>query len=66
MTGKRMGIIIQQLLLICGICIKNEYIPYLHFQRQLKSWKTNHSFNDSKRKRIALSCSKKKIDNVRN
>ena len=30
---------------------KNEYISYLHFKANLKSRKTNHSFNDSKRKR---------------
>ena len=40
---------------------RNEYISYLHFKTQLKSWKPNHSFNDSKWRKIALSCSKKNI-----
>ena len=39
---------------------RNEYI-YLYFKTQLKSWKPNHSFNDSKWRKIALSCSKKNI-----
>ena len=40
--------------------LKNIYIYILlHFKRQLKSWKPNHSFNNSKRRRMTLSCSKK-------
>ena len=45
---------------ICYI-LKNKYISSLHFKTQLKSWKQNHSFNDTKWKRMALSCSKKII-----
>ena len=39
--------------------IKNGYIFCLHFKTQLKLWKRNHPFNDSKWRTIALSCSEK-------
>ena len=38
--------------------LKNGYIFGLHFRTQLKSWQQNHSFNDSKGRRMALSWSK--------
>ena len=34
--------------------VKNEYISYLHFKIQLKSWKINSFLNDSRQRRIAL------------
>ena len=34
------------------------YMLKHNFKTQLKSWKTNHFLNDSKRRRMALSCSK--------
>ena len=34
------------------------YISCLHFKTQFKSWKPNHSFNDSKRRRRVLSSRK--------
>ena len=40
--------------------IKKIYI-LLMFQTIFKSWKTNYSFNDSKQRKMALSCSKKTI-----
>ena len=39
--------------------LKNKYISFLHFETQLKSLKTNHYFNDSKWKKMALPCIKK-------
>ena len=54
----------KELLLMC-LMIKNEYIPSIIFKAQLKSYKTNHSFNDSIRRRMALSCSKKSICTLR-
>ena len=41
-------------ILMCYMLI-NEDVSCLHFETQ--SWKTNHSFNNSKQRRIALSCS---------
>ena len=38
---------------------KDEHILCLHFETKLKSSTTNHSFNESKGRRIALSFSKK-------
>ena len=58
MTEKSLRKIIIKLLLMCYM-LKNEYISGLHFKTQLKSRKTNHLFNDSKRRRMALSHSKK-------
>ena len=50
--------IIKQLLLMCYL-LKNENIFCLYLKIQFKSWKTNHSFNDSKWRRMALPRSKK-------
>ena len=40
---------------------KNENISCLHFKTQLKFWETDHSFNDSKWRRMSLSYSRKTI-----
>ena len=53
--------IILQLLLMCYVLKMSIYFKLIYFKTQLKSWKTNHSFNDSKPKRMALSCSEKHI-----
>ena len=34
------------------------WLSCLHFKTQFKAWKASHSFSDSKRRRVALSCSK--------
>ena len=39
--------------------LKNKNISSLHFKTQLQAQKINHSFNDSKRKRMVLSCGNK-------
>ena len=59
MTGKSLRKVIQQVLLMYRILKQNGYISSLHLKTQLKSWKTNHFFNDSKRRRVTTSCSKK-------
>ena len=46
-TGKSLRKMMQEMLLMC-YKLKNEYIFCLHFKTQLKLWKTNYSFNDSK------------------
>ena len=40
------------------------YLAYI--SKQLKLWETNYSFNDSKRKSMALYCTKKSINIKRN
>ena len=41
--------------------VKIEYISCQHLKAQLKTFKENHSYNDSKRKRVTLTCIKKTI-----
>ena len=41
--------------------VKKDYISCLHFKMQLKSWKTNYSFDTSKWRRMTLYCSKRMI-----
>ena len=39
--------------------LKNEHVSCPNFKTQIKLWKPNHSFNDSKRRRMILSCRRK-------
>ena len=39
--------------------VKKEHISCLHIETQLKSWGANDAFNDSKRRRMTISFSKK-------
>ena len=60
MTGKSIRKIIQWLRFIC-YTLKKKYVSCLHLKVHLNPWKTSHSFNDSKRRRMTLSCIKKII-----
>ena len=60
MTGKNLKTIIQQMHLMCYINMLKKRIYILpRFQNTVQILKTNHSFNDSKWRRMALSSSKK-------
>ena len=45
--------------------LKNKHLSHLYFKTKLKSGKTNHSFNDSQRRRMTFYCSKNAISVIR-
>ena len=59
MIGKNLRKINVTISLNVWCAKKEKNISCLRFLKWLKSWKTSYSFNDSKRRKMALSCSKK-------